>query len=187
MPLRITWTRRALKLPQEVRDELAIRLERLHPYFPEMTPEMKVGITRFYDGLAFKSNSGKVRLWVNVHRKRKGGWAYPTYWTIAHEMMHLAQFNEDRIPGGERATDIFALARLPTELIDDSPSYLVITQDIRDDWSDRHSKLAHELARESVRLRNNGLRKYASWWEDEFERRILAEAPPKKKRRAKCA
>jgi hypothetical protein len=186
MRFRITWTRRALKLPQEVREELAGRLERLHPFFPEMTPEMTVGVTRFYDGLAFKSNSGKVKLWVDVHRKRMGGWVYPTYWTLAHEMMHLAQFNEDRIPGGERAMDIYALSRLPTDLIDDSPSYLVITQDIRDDWSKRHSELARGLAKESLRLRDNGLRKYASWWEDEFERRILAEAPPKKKTRSRC-
>lgn len=186
MPLTLTWTRRALKLPQEVRDELTSRLEKLHPFFPEMTPVMKVGITRFYDGLAFMSDSGKVRLWVNVHRRRKGGWVYPTHWTLAHEMMHLAQFNDDRIPSGERACDVFTLARLSPRLIDDSPSYLVITQDIRDDWSDRHSKLAHELAKEGIRLRNDGLRKYASWWEDEFEKRILAEAPPKKKPRARC-
>lgn len=186
MRFRITWTRRALKLPQEVRDELVVRLERLHPFFPEMTPEMTVGVTRFYDGLVYKSNSGKVKLWVDVHRKRKGGWAYPTNWTIAHEMMHLAQFNDGRIPGGERAIDVYALARLPTELIDDSPSYLVITQDIRDDWGDRHSELAHQLAKESIRLRDGGLRNYASWWEDEFEKRILAEAPVKKRSRAKC-
>lgn len=162
------------------------RLERLYPLFPEMTPKMKVGVTRYYDGLAFMSNSGKVRLWVNVHRKRKGGWAYPSYWTLAHEMMHLAQFNEDRIPGGERATDVYALARLPPELIDDSPSYLVITQDIRDDWGKRHSELAHELAKDAIKRRKDGLRKYASWWEDEFERCILAEMPPTKTRRKKC-
>jgi len=186
MPLRITWTKRAMKLPPEVREELVARLERLHHFFPEMIPEMKVGLTRFYDGLAFQSNSGRVKLWVDVHRKRKGGWVYPTYWTMAHEMMHLAQFNDERIPGGERATDIFALARLPPELIDDSPSYLVITQDIRDDWSGKHSELAHELAKEGIRRRDGGLRKYASWWEDEFERRILAESPPKKKRSSKC-
>ncbi len=187
MPLKITWTKRVLKLPPEVRDELASRLERLHQYFPEMIPEMKVGLTRFYDGLAFQSNSGKVKLRVNVHRKRKGGWVYPTYWTIAHEMMHLAQFNDDRIPGGERATDVFALSRLPPEFIDDSPSYLVIIQEIRDKWGPRHSELAHKLAKEAIRRREDGLRKYLSWWEDEFERRILAESPPEKKRSVKCA
>ena len=187
MSLTITWTRKAMKLPQEVRDEISRRLERLHPFFSEMVPEMKVGVTRFYDGLAFMSDSGRVRLWVGVHKSRKDGWKYPTYWTLAHELMHLAQFNDDRIPGGERACDVFALARLPPELIDDSPSYLVITQDIRDDWGPKHSRLAHDLAKEAIWLRKGGLRKYASWWEDEFERRTLSECPPKKKRRAKCA
>jgi hypothetical protein len=186
MPLKIAWTRRALKLPTEVQDELARRLQKLYPFFPEMTVEIKVGITRFYDGLAFQSNSGKVRLWVNVYRSRKKGWVYPTHWTLAHEMMHLAQFNDSSIPGGERACDVFALARLPTELIDDSPSYLVITQDIRDDWGEEHSRLAHDLAKDAIKRRSNGLRTYASWWEDEFERRILALCPPKKSGRAKC-
>jgi hypothetical protein len=40
MPLRISWTRRALNLPPEVRDELAARLQRLSHFFPEMSPEI---------------------------------------------------------------------------------------------------------------------------------------------------
>lgn len=174
MSLEISWTRKALKLPTEVRSELTRRLDRLHPYYPEMTPRVTVGLTRFYDGLAFQSNSGKVRLWVNVYRSRKDGWKYPTYWTLAHEMMHLAQFNEDSIPSGERACDVYAMARIPPELIDDSPSYVVIVPRIRDEWGARHQKLAHDLAKEALERRSNGLRNYASWWEDEFEARIDA-------------
>ncbi len=171
MPLEVTWSRRALKLPDEVRSEIARRLETLHKYFPEMTTKMQVGLTRMYDGLAFQSDSGRVKLMLGVHKPRKGGWNYPTCWTIAHELMHLAQFNSSGIPGGERATDVYALSRLPPELIDDSPSYLVISKRLRKAWGPSFSRLAHDLALEAIRRRREGLRTYASWWEDEFEER----------------
>ena len=171
MPLDITWTRRAMRLPPEVRAELALMLDTLHPHFPEIKSAMKIGITRFYDGLVFQSNSGKVKLMVDVHKSRKDGWKYPTYWTLAHEFMHLVQFNDDSIPGGERAIDIYALARTPPGLIDDSPSYLVVPDDIRDCWSVKHAELAKALAHEALRRRREGLRRYAVWWEDEFERK----------------
>jgi hypothetical protein len=169
MTLEISWTRRALRLPPEVRAELASRLQRLKPYFPEMKTRMKVGITRFYDGLVFQSNEGAVKLMVDVHRTRKGTWKYPTHWTLAHELMHLAQFNSDGIPGGERACDMHALSRLPPELIDEAPSYLVVSKEIRKIWGTKHAKLAHELAGDALKRRDNGLKHYAVWWEDEFE------------------
>lgn len=185
MPLEITWTERALRLPEEVRAEIASRLERLHLYFPEMKPKMHVGLTRIYDGLASQSDSGKVKLMLDVHKSKKDGWKYPTHWTIAHEFMHLAQFSAEGIPSGERACDIHALSRLPPELIDESPSYLVISKRLRRRWTPGMARLSHELAKEALRLRKEGLRNYASWWEDEFERRAErmneAEAPARRR------
>jgi hypothetical protein len=171
MPLDITWTRRAMRLPPEVREELARMMDKIHPHFTEIRRPMKVGITRFYDGLVFQSNAGKVKLMVDVHRSRKGGWKFPTYWTLVHEFMHLVQFNDDGIPGGERAIDIQALARVPPGLIDDSPCYLVVPEEIRDSWNDKYAELAHVLAKEALKKRRDGLRRYAVWWEDEFEKR----------------
>lgn len=170
MTLEISWTRRAIRLPPEVRTELARRLEQLTEYFPEMRKVMKIGITRFYDGLVFQSNRGHVKLMIDVHRSRKGGWKYPTYWTIAHELMHLAQFNSDGIPSGERATDIYALARLPPRYIDESPTYLVVSDGPREEWRPEHARLAHELAAKAIALRERGLKNYAVWWESEFEK-----------------
>jgi len=173
--LRVSWTRKALKTPDTARDGLIDRLEKLRRYFPEMKAQMKIGITRTYDGLAFQSDSGEVKLMVDMHKGRNGLWKFPTYWTLAHEMMHLAQFNTNHIPGGERACDVYALARLPPEMIDDSPSYLVVPPRIRRGWNRRYAKMAHDLALESLRRRKAGLRKYASWWEQEFERRTERE------------
>jgi hypothetical protein len=170
MTLTIEWTRTALALPSSVRKELSLRLNRLHRYFPEMKPRMKVGITRSYDGLAFQSNEGSVKLMIRVRRPRRGAWKYPTYWTLGHELMHLAQFNAKGIPGTERATDVYGLARLPPEFIDESPSYLVAPRGPRKTWTQEHAKIAHRLAWEALKQRSNGLRRYARWWEDEFQR-----------------
>ena len=167
----ISWTREALKLPPDVRSELERRLNVISAFFPEMRQDVRIGITRAYDGLAFQSDEGKVKLMLDVRRRRDGSGKYPTYWTMAHELMHLAQFNSNGIPGGERACDIHALARLPPRYIDDSPSYLVVPRGLRGGWCPSAAKMAHGLARKAVILRANGLRRYASWWESEFERR----------------
>jgi len=171
MDLRITWTRKALELPLEIRNELAGRLRRLHAYFSEIKPAMKIGISRSYDGLAFQSDDGHVKLMLGVKRSRKGTWKLPTYYTVAHELMHLAQFNSRQIPGGERACDIHALARVPPRFIDESPTYLVVPRGRRGRWTQADAKMAHELAVEALHKRAGGVRKYASWWENEFERR----------------
>jgi len=84
--------------------------------------------------------------------------------------MHFAQFNAKGIPGTERATDIYGLACLPPEFIDDSPSYLVVPKGARRTWTREHAKTAHQLALEALKQRSDGLRRYAKWWEDEFER-----------------
>ena len=171
MTLDISWTRVALKLPSEVRRGLARRLATLSPYFPEMSPRVTIGITKAYDGSAFQDEDGSVKLMLEVRRRRDGTWRLPTYWTVAHELMHLAQFNSKSIPSGERACDIHALARLPTRFIDDSPSYLVVPRGLRGSWPQEAAALAHRLAQEALELRDEGLRRYAVWWESEFERR----------------
>ena len=176
MTLTIEWTRTALALPRRVRRELSGRLNRLLPYFPDIRRRVKVGMTRSYDGLAFQSNESFDRLMFQVRRSRTGAWKYPTNWTLAHELMHLAQFNTRGIPGTERATDIYALARLPVEFIDECPSYLVTPKGARKTWTREHAKTAHKLALEALKRRSNGLRRYAKWWEDEFERVIQEKA-----------
>jgi hypothetical protein len=97
----------------------------------------------------------------------------PTYYTVAHELMHLVQFNNSSIPGGERACDVYALSRLPPRFIDESPTYLVVPPGRRGRWTHEDAKMAHELASEAIRRRNAGLKRYAVWWESEFERRVL--------------
>lgn len=60
------------------------------------------------------------------------GWARPRQialqpnvgrMTIAHELTHLLQGNG--VPHGEKACDIWALARLPKDMLDERPHYLL--------------------------------------------------------------
>ncbi len=172
MLLDISWTRKAMTLKPALRDEVDRRVRRLHPYFPEMKRKLTIGLTRSYDGLAFQSDDGTVKLMLDVRKARNGNYKAPTYWTIAHELMHLAQFNVKDIPSGERACDLYALSRLPPKYIDDSPSYLVIPTRIRGKWNLEYASLAHDIARKAIRKREMGVRNYICWWENEFEKHI---------------
>ena len=172
MPLDITWTRKARGLSPHLMHEVEKRIRRLQPYFPEMRKKITIGLTRSYDGLAFQSDEGTVKLMLDVRRARNGDYRAPTYWTLAHELMHLAQFNTKDIPAGERACDLYALARLPPRFVDDSPSYLVIPGRIRKSWNEGHAKVAHRLAVRALDEREKGLRNYIRWWEGRFEETI---------------
>jgi len=46
-----------------------------------------------------------------------------------------------------------------------------VSKGTRKIWDHRHAKIAHELAKEALRQRDNGHKRYALWWEDEFEER----------------
>jgi len=169
--LRISWTRPAMAIPDDVRTDIERTLRNILRHFPEVTADIHIGRTRSLDGAAFQTEDGGVKLMLDVRRRRRGGWRLPTRWTLAHEIMHLAQFNGHGIPSGERACDIHALARVPPRFIDDSPSYLVVPPAKRRTWTARDARLAHDLARRALEMRAAGLRRYASWWEAEFERR----------------
>ncbi|MDH3366053.1 MAG: hypothetical protein OEM29_08660 [Thermoplasmata archaeon] len=170
MLLDITWTRKAKTLTPALMDEVDRRVRRLYPYFPEMKRKLTIGLTRSYDGLAHQTDDGTVKLMLDVRGARNGDYKAPTYWTIAHELMHLAQFNTKNVPSGERACDLFALARLPPKYIDDCPSYLVVPGSIRKRWNRDYASLAHDLARKAIRKRGAGVRNYISWWESEFKK-----------------
>ena len=172
MMLEIAWTRNALTLSPNLRSEVERRVRRLHPYFPEMNRKMKIGLTRSFDGLAFQSDDGVIKLMLDVRKARNGDYKSPTHWTIAHELMHLAQFNTRDIPSGERACDLYTLARLPPKYIDEAPSYLVIPRSIRSSWRTELAAVAHDTARQAIRKRASGVRNYIMWWEREFERKV---------------
>jgi hypothetical protein len=90
--------------------------------------------------------------------------------TIAHEFTHLLQARkkeELQIPGGERACDVWALTRLPLELIDDYPTYIG-NYLMRRRWN-AVKKTVRELAFNAIEIRKTE-RQYIVWLEAEVKK-----------------
>ena len=90
--------------------------------------------------------------------------------TAAHEFMHLLQWPLHVVPNGERACDLYVLARFGTRF-QGPPSYLAVPRRAREHW-ESWAPLASDLAREALEERRNGRRQYLRWWEDEFRSRV---------------
>ncbi|MFL6360745.1 MAG: hypothetical protein ACJ72V_15585 [Nitrososphaeraceae archaeon] len=128
---------------------------------------------------------------VHVGWIRPGGWARGSCWystsltlkplkislqpneknfTIAHEFTHLLQARKKeglQIPCGEKACDVWALTRLPLELIDDYPSYFG-SRHMRNRWH-TVKKRVRELALDAIEIRKVK-RQYIVWLEDEIRK-----------------
>lgn len=90
--------------------------------------------------------------------------------TAAHEFMHLLQWPLREVPNGERACDLYVLARFGTRFLG-PPSYLNVPRKARADWA-AWAPLASELARQALEERHRGRRQYLRWWEAEFRSRV---------------
>jgi len=133
-------------------------------YFPELEGDtVTVGITKAASGMAVP---GGTRIWLNPSRL--------SYHTISHELLHLLQCRNLGIPAGEKACDVFSLARHWT-LNDERPSYVQFPRNIIDERgqiSEANAKLVFAVAREAIVQRTNGLRTYISFFEYELARRV---------------
>jgi hypothetical protein len=78
--------------------------------------------------------------------------------TIAHELTHLLQGNS--VPHGEKACDIWAVARLPAEILDEQPCYL-LRHWHRERWL-RHRASVRELCAQAIEVRKTN-RTYIRW------------------------
>jgi hypothetical protein len=100
--------------------------------------------------------------------------------TIAHEFTHLLQATKKEelgIPTGERACDIWALTRLPLDLIDDHPSYIG-NYSMRKHWKVMN-KTVRELAFRAIEVRKTK-RQYIVWLEDEIKKLSVSQSSSKK-------
>ncbi len=125
-------------------------------------------VRRFYpelDGLSIRVGFAQkpgVLGWGSLDPERPGIWVRPRrlhLFTVAHELMHLLQARE-LVPRGERACDLFALARSPL-LIDTAPSYLKLPRSLRrPTLTESQSHALCLLAREALAAREAGDRRY---------------------------
>ncbi|HKQ56351.1 MAG TPA: hypothetical protein VJY35_00670 [Candidatus Eisenbacteria bacterium] len=142
------------------------RLDLVRAFFPELD-----GIT-VRVGLAQKRG---VLGWGSLDPERPGVWVRPrrlSTFTIAHELVHLLQAR-GLVPHGERACDLYALARSPL-LVDAPPGYLRLPRTLRYQrtLSPADAARLHRAACRALEDRARGKRDYLK----RFEREIAAGA-----------
>jgi hypothetical protein len=167
-PARPRWTfsRLVVRSPHQAR--IRERLEFVRRFFPELE-----GVS-VHVGMALKRG---VLGWGSLDPGRPGVWVRPRrleYFTIAHEFTHLLQAR-GLVPRGERACDLWALARSPL-LIDAAPGYLKLPRGIRHrrrlEIAD--ASLLCEAARRAIAAREAGDRRYLWRFEREIAERLAA-------------
>jgi hypothetical protein len=146
------FSRFALQSPHHAR--IHQRLEFVRAFFPELDGiSVRVGLVRKPGVLGWGSlDPDQPGIWVRPRRLEA--------FTIAHEMTHLLQAR-GLVPGGERACDLWALARSPL-LVDAPPGYLTVPRSIR--WqrtlSAADAAVLHRSARNALAARAAGERRY---------------------------
>ena len=144
------------------RQRILACLEFVRGFFPEL------GSFTIHVGLARKRG---VLGWGSLDPDHPGIWLRPRrldYFTIAHEFTHLLQALK-LVPAGERACDLWAMARSPL-LIDSPPSYLALPRALS-----RQSRIGlatamrlHDAARRALAARERGVRRYLNSFEQEI-------------------
>ena len=167
-PGRPRWEYSRLVLRSPHLKRIKERIDFVRYFFPELE-----GIT-VRCGLAKKPG---VLGWGSLDPERPGIWIRPRrleYFTIAHELTHLLQAR-GTVPRGERACDLWALARTPL-VIDAPPGYLRMPRAFRKKClSGEEAARLCDAARRAIEARIAGDRRYLKRFEEE-----LAEAtkPP---------
>jgi hypothetical protein len=136
------------------------RIEFVRAFFPEIdTLTIRVG-------MALKRG---VLGWGSLDPERPGIWIRPRrldYFTIAHELTHLLQAL-NLVPRGERACDLWALARSPL-VVDSAPGYLRVPRGLRRGrLKPAQSLMLYRVARGALEARAAGDRRYLKRFEDE--------------------
>jgi hypothetical protein len=158
------WTYSRLVQASPHRSRIRERLEFVRRFFPELES------ATIHVGLAQKRG---VLGWGSLDPERPGIWVRPrrlAYFTVAHELTHLLQAR-GLVPRGERACDLWALARSP--LLNDSlPGYLRVPRALRarDGIELGDASLLHDSARHAIEARSRGDRRYLT----SFERVVAA-------------
>jgi hypothetical protein len=140
-------------------------------FFPELDgTTVRVGLARKRGVLG----------WGSLHPDHPGIWVRPRRldaFTIAHEFTHLLQAR-GLVPRGERACDLWALARSPL-LVDTPPGYLHLPVELRRQrlLRPRDSTLLHRAALRALEARARGKRGYLRHFERDIEDALRGTPP----------
>ena len=157
-PERPRWRPSRLVEASAHRERILEHLEFARTFFPEL------------DGICIRVGLAQKRGvlgWGSLDPEHPGVWVRPRrlqLFTIAHEFTHLLQAR-GLVPRGERACDLYALARSPM-LIDSAPNYLRMPRALRRGRPTNDQ--AHALcaaARAAIAAREAGDRRYLTRFE----------------------
>ena len=159
-------------------DKFKLRIINVFNYFPELHKETVyvgwIAPRGWARGCCYcPSATTNRRLKISLQPNERN-------FTIAHEFTHLLQATKKEelgIPAGERACDIWALTRLPLDLIDDHPSYIG-NYSMRKHWKVMN-KTVRELAFSAIEVRKTK-RQYIVWLEDEIKKLSVSQSSSKK-------
>src|SRR5438105_8422743 len=160
--LRPRWSFSRLVLRSPHQPRIRARLEFVRGFFPELeTLTVRVGLAQ----------KPGVLGWGSLDPEQPGIWVRPRrldYFTIAHEFTHLLQAR-GLVPRGERACDLWALARSPL-LVDSPPGYLRLPRALRHQrlLESAESTMLHAAACRAVESRARGERRYLQRFEAEI-------------------
>src|SRR5918911_593136 len=139
---------------QNFSPQFKARIIRIYGFFPEL------------QGISVICGSMKKRSWIEGNAI---SWITPpifrlqrnvSNYIIAHELMHLVQGNGSGIPHGEVACDVWTVSRMPVELLDQRPYYLLSKcRDIN--WKSDRAAIK-ELCRQAIEIRKTQ-RTYIAW------------------------
>ena len=165
-PEQLRWRFSRLVVASRHAGRIRERLDFVRAFYPELD-----GIT-VRVGLAQKPG---VLGWGSLDPDQPGVWVRPRrldHFTIAHEFTHLLQAR-GLVPRGERACDLWALARTPL-VVDHPPSYLRLPGWLRRkrQLTTAQATLLSALAREAIAAREAGDRCYLKRFEQEAARRL---------------
>ena len=155
------------------------RLAARSPHAPRILESVEF-VRRFFpelDGITIRVGLAQKRGvlgWGSLDPDRPGIWVRPRKlgtFTIAHEFTHLLQARE-LVPRGERACDLFALARTPL-VVDSAPSYLKVPRVLRKPkLTSAESHLLCDCARAALAARDAGDRRYLMRFERDLAERV---------------
>jgi hypothetical protein len=160
------WRFSRLVLASAYQERIRERLEFVRGFFPELEgTTIRVGLARKRGVLG----------WGSLHPDHPGIWVRPRRldaFTVAHELTHLLQARR-LIPRGERACDLWALARSPL-IVDTPPGYLRVPVELRRQRSlqPRDAALLHRAARRALEARARGERGYLRHFERDVEQAL---------------
>jgi hypothetical protein len=166
------WRFSRLVLASPYRKRIHERIEFVRGFFPELDGmTIRVGLARKRGVLG----------WGSLHPDHPGIWVRPRRvdaFTVAHELTHLLQAR-GLVPRGERACDLWALARSPL-VVDTPPGYLRLPAELRHQRTlePRDAALLHRAARRALDARSLGERGYLRHFERDVEHALRGPGLP---------